>query len=95
MRHIRILLLVSSQSCASPEFRRSIFPAGCYLSLKTSVGRKRAREEMDRLPALLERKKIAGRDLPTEVFIRKKREPAPSLKQIGRLLRPLPQTPMC
>lgn len=29
---------------------------------------------MDRLPALLERKKIGGRDLPTEVFIRKKRE---------------------
>jgi hypothetical protein len=29
---------------------------------------------MDRLPGLLERKKIGGKDLPTEVFIRHKRK---------------------
>lgn len=46
---------------------------GCYLSLETPEGRTKARQQLDRLPALLERKKIGGRDLPTEIFIRKKR----------------------
>ncbi|KAF8575789.1 hypothetical protein K439DRAFT_1419445 [Ramaria rubella] len=43
--------------------------AGCYLSLGNAI---QAQKLMDAVPGLLEKKKIGGRDLPTEVFIRKK-----------------------
>ncbi|KAJ7290503.1 hypothetical protein C8J57DRAFT_1276000 [Mycena rebaudengoi] len=43
--------------------------AGCYLSLGN---RAKAQELFDALPELLERKKVGGKDLPTEVLIRKK-----------------------
>lgn len=45
--------------------------AGCYVSLRNH---KRAQELLDAIPALLEKKKLGGKDLPTEVFIKKKRE---------------------
>ena len=34
----------------------------------------KAQELFDKVPELLEKKKIGGKDLPTEVFIKKKRE---------------------
>ncbi|KAK7693929.1 hypothetical protein QCA50_003503 [Cerrena zonata] len=42
---------------------------GCYISLKDY---KKAQEYFDKVPELLEKKKIGGKDLPTEVFIKKK-----------------------
>ncbi|KAL0946369.1 hypothetical protein HGRIS_012600 [Hohenbuehelia grisea] len=45
--------------------------AGCYISLGN---RQKAQELMDRLPTLLDKKKINGKDLPTEVLIKKKLE---------------------
>ena len=45
--------------------------AGCYVALKDYV---KAQELFDKVPELLEKKKIGGKDLPTEVFIKKKRE---------------------
>ncbi|CAE6427548.1 unnamed protein product [Rhizoctonia solani] len=48
--------------------------AGCYLSLAKDKPeyKARARTLLDSIPKLLERKKIGGKDLPTEVFIQKK-----------------------
>jgi tetratricopeptide (TPR) repeat protein len=43
--------------------------AGCYFSLANFD---KAQELFNSIPALLEGKKIGGKDLPTEVFIRKK-----------------------
>ncbi|KAJ7637765.1 outer membrane protein Iml2/Tetratricopeptide repeat protein 39 [Mycena rosella] len=45
--------------------------AGCYVSLGN---RTKAQELLDALPDLLSRKKMGGKDLPTEVLIRKKLE---------------------
>ncbi|KAF7354120.1 Mitochondrial outer membrane protein [Mycena venus] len=45
--------------------------AGCYISLGN---RTKAQELLDALPELLQRKKVGGKDLPTEVLIRKKLE---------------------
>ncbi|KAJ7869896.1 hypothetical protein B0H14DRAFT_2726703 [Mycena olivaceomarginata] len=45
--------------------------AGCYVSLGN---RAKAQELCDALPELLQRKKVGGKDLPTEVLIRKKLE---------------------
>ncbi|KAJ7081147.1 hypothetical protein B0H15DRAFT_940506 [Mycena belliarum] len=45
--------------------------AGCYVSMGA---RAKAQELLDALPELLARKKIGGKDLPTEVLIRKKLE---------------------
>ena len=44
---------------------------GCYFSLKDY---KKTQELFDTIPSLLEKKKINGKDLPTEVFIKKKCE---------------------
>ncbi|KAG9124801.1 hypothetical protein FRC07_010199, partial [Ceratobasidium sp. 392] len=48
--------------------------AGCYLSLAREKPefKTKARALLDLVPQLLDRKKIGGRDLPTEVFIQKK-----------------------
>lgn len=46
--------------------------AGCYFSLKDY---ERTQSLFDMIPSLLERKKVGGKDLPTEIFIKKKREP--------------------
>ncbi|QRV74892.1 mitochondrial outer membrane protein IML2 [Ceratobasidium sp. AG-Ba] len=48
--------------------------AGCYLSLAKEKPefKAKARAALDLVPQLLDRKKIGGRDLPTEVFIQKK-----------------------
>ncbi|KAG8746511.1 hypothetical protein FRC10_004645 [Ceratobasidium sp. 414] len=48
--------------------------AGCYLSLAREKPefKTKARALIDLVPQLLDRKKIGGRDLPTEVFIQKR-----------------------
>ncbi|KAF8754108.1 hypothetical protein RHS01_06419 [Rhizoctonia solani] len=48
--------------------------AGCYLSIAKNKPeyKAKARSLLDSIPKLLERKKIGGKDLPTEVFIQKK-----------------------
>ncbi|KAJ7339870.1 hypothetical protein DFH08DRAFT_1013377 [Mycena albidolilacea] len=50
--------------------------AGCYVSIRT---RTKAQELFDALPELFQRKKVGGKDLPTEVLIniRKKSESVP------------------
>lgn len=45
--------------------------AGCHISLKNC---EKAQKLLDAVPDLLEKKKIGGKDLPTEVWIKKKRE---------------------
>ncbi|KAJ6492103.1 hypothetical protein C8R45DRAFT_990405 [Mycena sanguinolenta] len=45
--------------------------AGCYISLGN---RDKAQELLDTVPDLLQRRKVGGKDLPTEVLIRKKVE---------------------
>ena len=47
--------------------------AGCHLSLKNY---EKAQKLFDAVPELLEKKKIGGKDLPTEVWIKKKRKSA-------------------
>jgi hypothetical protein len=46
--------------------------AGCYFSLNNY---KKTQELLDAIPSLLEKKKLNGKDLPTEVYIKKKRQP--------------------
>ncbi|RPD66519.1 hypothetical protein L226DRAFT_557573 [Lentinus tigrinus ALCF2SS1-7] len=43
--------------------------AGCYVSLKNYD---KAQELLDKVPELIEKRKLGGKDLPTEVFIKKK-----------------------
>ncbi|KII88264.1 hypothetical protein PLICRDRAFT_175873 [Plicaturopsis crispa FD-325 SS-3] len=43
--------------------------AGCYVSIGNTV---KAQEMLDVIPSLVESRKISGKDLPTEVFIKKK-----------------------
>ena len=47
----------------------TMLPIGCYISLGDT---KKAQQLLDTIPSLLERKKVGGKDLPTEVFIKKK-----------------------
>ena len=42
---------------------------GCFISLNDL---EKAKELLDKIPDLLEKRKIGGKDLPTEVFIKKK-----------------------
>ncbi|KAI0780543.1 outer membrane protein Iml2/Tetratricopeptide repeat protein 39 [Trametes elegans] len=44
--------------------------AGCYVSLHNY---EKAHELFEKIPELIDKKKIGGKDLPTEVFIKKKR----------------------
>lgn len=44
--------------------------AGCHISLEDYA---QAQTLLDAVPELVEKKKIGGKDLPTEVFIKKKR----------------------
>ena len=44
---------------------------GCQMSLKNY---EKAQKLFDAVPELLEKKKIGGKDLPTEVWIKKKRK---------------------
>ena len=46
-----------------------ILSIGCYFSLGDM---QKAQQLLDTIPSLLERKKVGGKDLPTEVFIKKK-----------------------
>ena len=43
--------------------------AGCYVSLHNY---EKAHELFEKIPQLIDKKKIGGKDLPTEVFIKKK-----------------------
>ncbi|KAI0723829.1 outer membrane protein Iml2/Tetratricopeptide repeat protein 39 [Cerioporus squamosus] len=43
--------------------------AGCHISLKNYD---KAQELLDKVPELIEKRKLGGKDLPTEVFIKKK-----------------------
>lgn len=43
---------------------------GCYISLGNIT---KAQELFDAIPDLIDKKKMTGKDLPTEVFIKKKR----------------------
>lgn len=45
--------------------------AGCHISVKNYA---QAQKLLDAIPGLIDKKKIGGKDLPTEVFIKKKRE---------------------
>lgn len=65
-------LLVSCYSARAVTRRigTDCLGAGCYVSLKNNV---KAAELFEAIPALLDKKKIGGKDLPTEVWIRKKR----------------------
>jgi hypothetical protein len=49
---------------------------GCYFSLKSYT---KTQELLDTIPSLLEKKKLNGKDLPTEVFIKKKRDSSVNL----------------
>jgi hypothetical protein len=42
---------------------------GCYINLGNY---EKAKELLDAVPDAMEKKKISGKDLPTEVFIKKK-----------------------
>lgn len=44
--------------------------SGCYYSLGNT---EKAQNLLDAIPDLINKKKINGKDLPTEVFIKKKR----------------------
>jgi len=48
--------------------------AGCYIALKTPESKAKAKNLLDTLPEQLERRKMGGKDLPTEVFIKKRVE---------------------
>jgi Protein of unknown function (DUF3808) len=49
---------------------------GCYFSLKDY---NRAQKLLDKIPDQLDKRKISGRDMPTETFIKKKRSSSPEL----------------
>ena len=48
--------------------------AGCYISLQDY---EQAQKLLDKVPEFIEKRKIGGKDLPTEVFIKKKRAYTP------------------
>lgn len=57
---------------------------GCYFSLGDND---KAQAMLDMVPGLIEKKKMGGKDLPIEVFIKKKRECLGSLFPIsGRIM---------
>jgi len=47
---------------------------GCYFSLKDH---NRAQNLLDKIPDQLDKRKLSGRDMPTETFIKKKRSSFP------------------
>jgi len=47
------------------------FIIGCYIALQNYT---KAKELFDTIPNLIDRRKINGKELPTEVLIKKKRE---------------------
>ncbi|KAF5337705.1 hypothetical protein D9758_017342 [Tetrapyrgos nigripes] len=46
--------------------------AGCLVSVGGEENLKKAQEMFDKIPELIEKKKVGGKDLPTEVLIKKK-----------------------
>jgi thioredoxin-like negative regulator of GroEL len=56
---------LASSNCYSSDWTY----VGCYISLGNY---EKAQELLDQVPALLEKKKLSGKDLPTEVFIKKR-----------------------
>ena len=74
----RILFLPSYDN-ARFRFLRShatyyFIAAGCYISLQDY---EQAQKLLDKVPEFIEKRKIGGKDLPTEVFIKKKRAYTP------------------
>lgn len=67
---ITLSLLVRSTLIAyeGPRLKDVI---GCYISLGLL---EKAKELFDVIPGLIDKRKIGGKDLPTEVFIKKKSE---------------------
>ncbi|KAG6884221.1 hypothetical protein C0992_006729 [Termitomyces sp. T32_za158] len=55
--------------------------AGCYISIGNTT---KAQALLDAVPDLMDKKKISGKDLPTEVFIKKKGELDSGEKQLRR-----------
>jgi hypothetical protein len=55
------------------------FIIGCYISLQNYT---KAKELFDTIPNLIDRRKINGKELPTEVLIKKKREASISISNI-------------
>lgn len=68
MPHISSSLQVS---VADLIFPAAYFVTGCYFSIE-DYGQ--TQHLFNTIPTLLERKKLNGKDLPTEVFVKKKRE---------------------
>jgi hypothetical protein len=56
--------------CALVSFFVLIRSTGCYISMGDTT---KAQELFDTIPSLLDKRKINGKDLPTEILIRKKR----------------------
>lgn len=47
-----------------------LFATGCYFSMGNI---EKTQELLDAIPGLIDKKKVGGKDLPTEVYIKKKR----------------------
>lgn len=69
--HCRVSLTHWNMSTCRSHATYYFIAAGCYASLKNY---EKAQKLFDNVPELLEKKKIGGKDLPTEVWIKKKRE---------------------
>ena len=68
-------MLILSDTDRTPRIRRShatyyFIAAGCHISVNNFT---QAQKLLDAIPGLIDKKKIGGKDLPTEVFIKKKR----------------------
>ncbi|KAJ7722076.1 hypothetical protein DFH07DRAFT_1067489 [Mycena maculata] len=69
--HLRTQFRTSALTPRRSHATYYFIAAGCYVSLGN---RAKAQELLDAVPDLLSRKKMGGKDLPTEVLIRKKVE---------------------
>ena len=67
MSSLRLSCFPDNRSHATYYF----IAAGCYVSVKNY---EHAQQLLDAIPGLIDKKKIGGKDLPTEVFIKKKRK---------------------
>lgn len=75
MQHIISSQQVCFRKCVSMVLVTQL-TTGCYFSLKSYT---KTQELLDTIPSLLEKKKLNGKDLPTEVFIKKKRDSSVNL----------------
>jgi len=63
-------ILILSCFMISSVFPKSFNILGCHFSLDNY---EKTQTMLDMIPDLIDKKKISGKDLPTEVFIKKKR----------------------